>query len=512
MTDDIHLRDAAWLRDGPVARLLALLDRDGEEARAVGGAVRNALLGMPVEEVDVATTAVPEEVVRRVEAAGCKAVPTGIAHGTVTVIVDHTPVEVTTLREDVETFGRKARVAFGRDWKADAERRDFTINALSARADGVVHDYVGGLADIAARRVRFIGDPLQRIAEDYLRILRFFRFQAWFGDGAPDAAGLHACIASRAGLETLSRERVRMELMKLLARPARDGDARGDGGERFARHGARRRAVARRFREHGEGRGEDRHGARRRPPSRRARRMGRGGRRAAGAAASPRQRGNRTARWRWNGWWRVAPAAGEPAAHALLYQLGAQSYVDRVFSSPGRARQPGAADTAWSALATLPQRWTAPVFPAQGRRFLPPRDGRRAGARRRHARGRGGLDRGGFSRTGRGTRGDRRRRSADAVAGWTNSKIGERRTEQENKKSRHPFAQLAQPCTGARRQFDEPRPHARHHPARPHALDLHFVAAPDKIVATQRGRRREQARAGRAPACTLEKAAKDSNT
>ncbi len=187
MTDDIHLRDAAWLRDGPVARLLALLDRDGEEARAVGGAVRNALLGMPVEEVDVATTAVPEEVVRRVEAAGCKAVPTGIAHGTVTVIVDHTPVEVTTLREDVETFGRKARVAFGRDWKADAERRDFTINALSARADGVVHDYVGGLADIAARRVRFIGDPLQRIAEDYLRILRFFRFQAWFGDGGPDA-------------------------------------------------------------------------------------------------------------------------------------------------------------------------------------------------------------------------------------------------------------------------------------------------------------------------------------
>src|SRR5207253_6933215 len=123
----------------------------------------------------------------------------------------------TTLRRDVETYGRKAKVAFGRDWAADAERRDFTINALSLSADGKLHDHVGGLADLVARRVRFIGDPEQRIAEDYLRILRFFRFHAAYGDGGPpDAAGLHACIAARAGLETLSRERVRMEMLKLL--------------------------------------------------------------------------------------------------------------------------------------------------------------------------------------------------------------------------------------------------------------------------------------------------------
>ena len=182
-----------------LASLLALLDRDGEEARVVGGAVRNALLHIEVVEIDIATTAVPEEVVRRAERAGWKAVPTGIEHGTVTVVIDGKPFEVTTLRQDVETYGRKAKVVFGRDWKADAERRDFTINALSARADGTVYDYVGGIADIDARRVRFIGDPQQRIAEDYLRILRFFRFHAWYGEGAPDAAGLHACIVARGG-------------------------------------------------------------------------------------------------------------------------------------------------------------------------------------------------------------------------------------------------------------------------------------------------------------------------
>ena len=198
-------------------RLLDVLDRDGEEARVVGGAVRNALLGEPVVDIDVATTAVPDEVMRRAAAAGFKPVPTGIDHGTVTVVVDGTPFEVTTLREDVETFGRHARVAFGRNWQHDAERRDFTMNALYAARDGTVHDYVGGLDDLTERRVRFIGDPAQRIAEDYLRILRFFRFHAAYGDGGlPDAAGLSACIAARAGLETLSRERVRTEMLKLL--------------------------------------------------------------------------------------------------------------------------------------------------------------------------------------------------------------------------------------------------------------------------------------------------------
>jgi poly(A) polymerase len=214
-----QLADAVWLKEGEVARLLSVLDRDGEEARVVGGAVRNALLRVPIGEIDVATTALPEEVTRRVEAAGGKAVPTGVEHGTVTAIIGHRQIEVTTLRQDVETFGRKARVVFGRDWRADAERRDFTINALSATAAGALYDYVGGLDDIAARRVRFIGEPRQRIEEDYLRILRFFRFHANFGESAPDNAALHACIAARAGLETLSRERVHAELLKLLLAP-----------------------------------------------------------------------------------------------------------------------------------------------------------------------------------------------------------------------------------------------------------------------------------------------------
>ncbi len=182
----------------------------------VGGAVRNALIGVAPGDIDIATTAPPQEVIRRVEAAGLKAVPTGLAHGTITVVVDGHPFEVTTLREDVETFGRHATVAFGRDWRRDAERRDFTMNALSASRDGVVHDYVGGLADIAQRRVRFIGEAGTRIAEDYLRILRFFRFHAVYGEGPPDATGVAACIAGRAGLAQLSRERIRMEMMKLV--------------------------------------------------------------------------------------------------------------------------------------------------------------------------------------------------------------------------------------------------------------------------------------------------------
>src|SRR6188768_4589918 len=210
------LANTPWLKSGPAARVLALLNGDGEEARVVGGAVRNALLNIPLGDIDIATTALPDEVIRRARAAGIKSVPTGIDHGTVTLVVDSHPFEVTTLREDTETFGRKARVAFGRDLVRDAERRDFTINGLSVDADGIVHDHVGGLADIEARRVRFIGDAGQRIAEDYLRILRFFRMHAAYGTGEPDRAGYLACIDGRAGLSNLSAERVRMEMLKLV--------------------------------------------------------------------------------------------------------------------------------------------------------------------------------------------------------------------------------------------------------------------------------------------------------
>ncbi|WP_019171240.1 CCA tRNA nucleotidyltransferase [Pseudaminobacter salicylatoxidans] len=210
---------AGWLGDAGLQKLLAALNADGEEARIAGGAVRNALLGAPVADVDIAATTLPAETARRAKAAGFKAVPTGAEHGTITVIVDGRPFEVTTLRADIETDGRRAKVRFGRDWKADAERRDFTINALYAEADGRVVDLVGGLADLESRTLRFIGDAEARIREDFLRILRFFRFFAWYGAGRPDAEGLKACARLKEGLDRLSAERVWSELKKLLSAP-----------------------------------------------------------------------------------------------------------------------------------------------------------------------------------------------------------------------------------------------------------------------------------------------------
>ncbi len=209
----------AWFRDKALRRVLSLLDADGGEGRVVGGAVRNSLMGLPVADIDIATTLLPEAVVERAAAAGIKAVPTGIAHGTVTLVVDGKPFEITTLRRDVETDGRRARVAFSQDWHADAERRDLTINALYASADGKVVDLVGGLADLERRNIRFIGDAAVRIAEDHLRILRFFRFFAYYGSGRPDADGLRACAAARSKIATLSAERVWSEMKKLLAAP-----------------------------------------------------------------------------------------------------------------------------------------------------------------------------------------------------------------------------------------------------------------------------------------------------
>ena len=214
---DAAARIAALLRQPALDALLGALDGAGEETRVVGGAVRNTLLGDPVHEIDLATTATPDLVSARAEAAGFKAVPTGVEHGTVTVVVEGTPFEVTTLREDVETHGRRATVRFGRDFEADARRRDFTINALSVTRDGRVHDHVGGLADLGRRRVRFIGDAAARIREDYLRILRFFRFTAEYGDGPPDEEGFAAAVRERHGVAILSRERVRGEFMKLIA-------------------------------------------------------------------------------------------------------------------------------------------------------------------------------------------------------------------------------------------------------------------------------------------------------
>ena len=218
--DRMTLPDAAWRRRPGLDRLAAALAAETGAVRWVGGAVRDTLLGIDVSDIDLATRFRPEEVMRRLETAGIKAVPTGIAHGTVTAITSGTVVEVTTLRHDVTTDGRRATVAFTDDWQADAARRDFTINALYADPlTGELFDWFGGLEDLRARRVRFIGDPYRRIAEDHLRILRFFRFHARFGE-AIDEAGLTACTDRANDLMALSRERIAAEVLKLLIAPA----------------------------------------------------------------------------------------------------------------------------------------------------------------------------------------------------------------------------------------------------------------------------------------------------
>jgi tRNA nucleotidyltransferase/poly(A) polymerase len=220
MTTDLpSLAGADWLEAPGVRRVFAALDRDGDESRIVGGAVRDALADLPVGDIDFATTALPEAVAARAAEAGLKAVPTGIEHGTLTLVADGIPHQVTTLREDVETDGRRAIVRFGRDWTADAMRRDFTVNALGVDAAGQVHDPLGGYPDIAARRVRFIGDADQRIAEDRLRILRFFRFNATFGDGRCDPEGLAASIRGRDGMRALSGERIGQEMRRIVLAP-----------------------------------------------------------------------------------------------------------------------------------------------------------------------------------------------------------------------------------------------------------------------------------------------------
>jgi poly(A) polymerase len=209
-----------WMDEAPVKTLLAALARGGIAARFVGGCVRNWVLGRPVDDIDIAVDKPPETVMRVLEAADLKVVPTGLKHGTVTAIVKGRPFELTTLRRDVETDGRRAVVAFTDDWLEDARRRDFTINAIYADPDGTIWDPFDGRADLLAGRVRFIGDPDQRIAEDHLRVLRFFRFYAWFGQPPMDGAAFEACRRNAGTLGALSAERVAKELLRLLAAPA----------------------------------------------------------------------------------------------------------------------------------------------------------------------------------------------------------------------------------------------------------------------------------------------------
>lgn len=368
MSEARVLSNAPWLRSGPAARVLALLNGNGEEARVVGGAVRNALLNIPIGDIDIATTALPDEVAQRAKGAGIKCVPTGIDHGTVTLVIDAHPFEVTTLREDTETYGRKAKVAFGRDWDRDAERRDFTINGLSVDAEGVVHDHVGGLADIAAKRVRFIGDANQRIAEDYLRILRFFRMHAAYGAGEPDRTGYLACIAGRAGLANLSAERVRMEMLKLVvaAEAAVAVQAMADAGlllpifggvaytGPFAAMIAAERELGlapspvRRLAALAVAVTED------------AKRVAARLRLSNAEAKALDSMGHR--------WWRLA-AKDEARARQLLYRLGEDPYRDRLMLAWARAGDRNGL-VRWRELATLPQRWSAPKFPLKAADFI----------------------------------------------------------------------------------------------------------------------------------------------
>jgi poly(A) polymerase len=217
MTPKGRLALQPWVVEEATQKVLKALAAEGVEARFVGGAVRDALLALPVGDIDLATPAPPEQVMDLLQKRGIKVVPTGLAHGTITAVVPPRHFEITTLRRDVETFGRHARVAFDADWAADASRRDFTINAIFLSADGRIFDPVGGLPDLRARRVRFVGDPAKRIAEDVLRLLRYYRFEAWFGTGTGEEEARAACRAAKDLLPRLSAERVAQELLKLLA-------------------------------------------------------------------------------------------------------------------------------------------------------------------------------------------------------------------------------------------------------------------------------------------------------
>jgi poly(A) polymerase len=353
-----------WLAAGDVPRLIRAIGVEGDAVRVVGGAVRNWLIGLPPGDIDLATTAEPGLVAARAGGAGFKVVPTGIAHGTVTIVVDGTGYEVTTLRQDIVTDGRRAVVRFGRDWEADAARRDFTINAMSLSADGELFDYFGGRRDLADGKVRFIGEALTRVREDRLRILRLFRFHAIYARGEVDRAALSACIAEREGLADLSRERLRAEIMKLVVAPRAGAtlQAMADcgllgqvlGGVPLAAGIDRLAAV-----EAGLSMAAD--------PVQRLASLAVLTREDALRLRERLALSNAEFR-RLDGighGWRLDPAAGLAAAKQLLYAVGPRGFRDRVLVGFARSTA-DPADAAWRDLLALPERWTAPHFPVSG--------------------------------------------------------------------------------------------------------------------------------------------------
>lgn len=361
-----NLAGEAWLASAATQRVMAAIEADGRQVRAVGGVVRNTLMGLAVTDIDIATTALPPDVLRLARAAGLGVVETGLQHGTVTVIANHQPFEVTTLRRDVETDGRHATVAFTDDWTADARRRDFTMNALYCDRSGRVYDPLGGYADIVARRVRFIGEAADRIREDYLRILRFFRFTAQYAEGEPDAEGLVACTRWREGLAQLSRERVHQEMTRLVtARRAVEAMTllQGHGILAQVLPAAPRPAVFARLTKIeaalawtpdamlrlaalGVVTGED------------ASRIGRA------FKVSREERGVLDLGARENA--RLTSPPDERAARALLYREGPDSYRRLIALSLACSLAHSTCDPAWAAALTLPARWSAPKLPVNG--------------------------------------------------------------------------------------------------------------------------------------------------
>jgi poly(A) polymerase len=356
------LKDAEWLKRPETARVFAALSSDEVQTRAVGGAVRNTLLGEKVKEIDLATTAKPEHVIALAKKAGLKPVPTGIEHGTVTVIADGVPFEVTTLRSDVETFGRHATVAFTKDWDEDARRRDFTLNALYAGSDGTVFDPLGGYADLLAGRVRFIGDAEARIKEDYLRILRFFRFNAYYGEGPFDEEGLKAAVRLRSGLERLSAERVSAELRSLLAAPqaVRAVEALFDYGLLVGLLGGVPRLVRfTRLAEIEEALGLERDAMLRLAA------LGVFVREDAARLAARLRLSNAERAVLELGAAKADDLPDEDAARRALYRRGENDFTRHVLLAWADSSA-GPEEKAWRAAFALPQRWQAPVLPLRG--------------------------------------------------------------------------------------------------------------------------------------------------
>jgi poly(A) polymerase len=348
------LARAKWLQEPRLQQVMAAIAAAGGEARVAGGAVRNALMGEEVSEIDLASTLRPDAMVAAFRAKGMGVHPTGIGHGTVTVVQHGAVFEITTLRHDVETDGRRAVVAYTDDWAADAHRRDFTMNALYASAAGKIHDFTDGYADILRRRVRFVGSPSARIKEDYLRILRFFRFHARYGNGAPDAFGLGACKQLKSGLKALSAERLRQEMLKLLVAPGAVATLKVMTRVGILRqilpHTEDWRVISRLPAD-----GILRLFALAKDPADLKERLRLSNAEAARIEAlhvAP----------------DVSPQLTAKEQRRLLYQIGAQAWSDAAHLSFAKSRVKP--DAGWVRLMALPKKWTPPAFPVKGRDLL----------------------------------------------------------------------------------------------------------------------------------------------